>query len=112
MSSLDSSEDKKSIPMLEVVRMMSKIIEDKPTGPNYSDWSKTICLYLRSIHMANHLQKDHPIDDSKDEWLEDDARLFLQIHNSTDGKVFTLINHCEFVKRNNGIFRVCVFWQR
>ena len=36
--------------------------------------------------------------DSKDRWLEDDARLFLQIRNSIDGKVLTLINHCEFVK--------------
>ena len=30
--------------------------------------------------------------------MEDDARLFLQIRNSIDDKVLTLINHCEFVK--------------
>ena len=48
--------------------------------------------------MANHLNEYPPIDDSKDRWLEDDTRLFLQIRNSIDGKVFTLINHCEFVK--------------
>ena len=78
--------------------MMSKITEDKLTGLNYSDWSKTIHLYLRSIRLANHLDKDPPMDDSKDQWLEDDARLFLQIRNSIDGKVLTLINHCEYVK--------------
>ena len=48
--------------------------------------------------MANHLNKDTPTDDSKERWLEDDARLFLQIRNSINGKVLTLINQCEFVK--------------
>ena len=98
MSSSDSSEDKKPVLAPEVVLMMSKITEDKLTGLNYLDWSKTICLYLRSICMASHLDKDPPTDDSKDQWLEDDARLFLQIRNSIDGKVLTLINHCEYVK--------------
>ena len=42
--------------------------------------------------MAGHLNKDPPIDDSKERWLEEDARLFLQIHNSIDGKVLTLVN--------------------
>ena len=48
--------------------------------------------------MVSHLDKVPPTDDSKERWLEDDARLFLQIRNSIDGKVLTLINHCEFVK--------------
>ena len=48
--------------------------------------------------MASHLTKDPPTDDSKDQWLENDACLFLQIHNSIVGKVLTLINYCEFVK--------------
>ena len=48
--------------------------------------------------MANHLDKDPPTDDSKDRWLEDDARLFLQIFNFIDGKVITLINHFEFLR--------------
>ena len=76
--------------------MMFKIKEDKLTGPNYSDWSKTIRLYLRSICMTSHLDKDPPIDDSKERWLEDDARLFLQIRNFIDGRL-TLINHYECV---------------
>ena len=98
MSSSNSLEDKKPISTPEVVPMMSKITEDKLIGTNYSDWSKRIRLYLRSIHMASHLDKDPPTDDSKDRWLKDDTRLFLQIRNSIDGKVLTLINHCEFVK--------------
>ena len=98
MSSSNFSEDKKLVSVLEVVLMMSKIMEDKLTGPNYSDWSKTIRLYLRSIRITSHFDKDPPSDDLKERWLEDDACLFLQICNSIDGKVLTLINHCEYVK--------------
>ena len=98
MSSSDSSKDKKHVLALEVVPVMSKITEDKLTGPNYSDWSKTVRLYLRSIRLANHLDKYPATNDSKDRWLEDDARLFLQIRNSIDDKVLTLINHYEYVK--------------
>ena len=49
--------------------------------------------------MASHLNKDPPMDDSKERWLDDDVSLLLQIRNSIDGKVLTLINHCEFVKK-------------
>ena len=52
--------------------------------------------------MASHLDKNPPTDDSKDRWLEDDVCLFLQIRNSIDGKVLTLINHCEFAKELMG----------
>ena len=95
---MTDSADKKSVSAPEVVPMMSKITEDKLTGPNYLDWSKTIRLYLRSICMVSYLNEDPPTDDSKDRWLEDDACFFLQIRNSIDCKVLTLINHCEFVK--------------
>ena len=98
MSSLESSEYKRPVSTLEVVPKMSKITEDKLTGLSYSDCSKTIRHYLRSICMVSHLDKDPSTDDSKDRWLEDDARLFLQIRNSIDRKVLTLINHCEYVK--------------
>ena len=99
MRSSYSSEDKKPVSVPEVVLMMFKITEDKLTGPNYLDYSKTIrSLYLRSIRMTSHLDKDPSTDDSKDRWLEDDACLFLQIHNSIDGKVLTLINHCEMLR--------------
>ena len=48
--------------------------------------------------MASHLTKDPPTDDSKDQWMEEDACFFLQILNSIDNKVLGLINHYEFVK--------------
>ena len=48
--------------------------------------------------MASHLDKDPHMEDSKERWLDDDAHLFLQICNSVDSKVLTLINHREFVK--------------
>ena len=67
---MSESTNKKPISAPKVVPMMSKIMEDKLTGPNYLDWSKTIHLYLRSICMASHLTEE----------------------------VVTLINHCEFVK--------------
>ena len=43
--------------------------------------------------MASHLTKDPPTNDSKEQMMEDDARLFLQIHNSIDSEVLSLINH-------------------
>ena len=91
-------EEKKPTPNLEVVPMMSKITEDKLTGPNYLELSKTIRIYVKSVHMGGHLTKDPPADDSKEQWMEEDDRLFIQIRNSIDSKVLGLINHCEFVK--------------
>ena len=73
---MSSSENKKLISVPEVVPMMFKITEDKLIAPDYLNWSKTIRLYLRSIRMTSHLDKDPPTDDSKDRWLEDDVRLF------------------------------------
>lgn len=44
-----------------VVPIMSKIIDDKLTGSNFSQWSKTIWIYLHSIAKDNHLIEDPPI---------------------------------------------------
>ena len=63
---MSTSQDKKPVSTLEVVPMISKITKDKLTGSNYLDWSKTIRLYLRSIRMVSHLDKDPPADDSKE----------------------------------------------
>ena len=63
---MSSSEGKKLVSAPEVVLMMSKLTEDKLTGPNYLDWSKMIQIYLRSIRMTSHLTKDPPIDDLKE----------------------------------------------
>ena len=49
--------------------------------------------------MDGHLTKDPPVDDSKEQWMEEDARLFIQIRNSINSKVLGLINHYEFVKK-------------
>ena len=73
MNSSNSSKDKKPTSAPEVVLKMSKITEDILIGTNYSNWSKTIRLYLWSIPMASHLDKDPPTNYSKDRWLEDDA---------------------------------------
>ena len=48
--------------------------------------------------MDVHLTKDLPADYSKEQWREEDARMFIQIRNSIDSKVLGLDNHCEFVK--------------
>ena len=66
MSSFDSSKDKKLVSAPEVVSMMSKITEEKRIGPNYSNWSKTIYLYLWSIRMDSYLDNDPPTNDSKE----------------------------------------------
>ena len=63
------------------------------------DWSKTIRIYLRSIDRDDHLTDDPPVDgEEKKVWLREDAKLFLQIRNSIDNEIVSLINHCEFVK--------------
>ena len=80
-------EENKSTPKLEVVLMMSKITEDKLTGPNYLEWSKAIRIYIRSVRLDGHLTKDPLTDDLKGQWMEEDARLFIQIRNSIDRKV-------------------------
>ena len=85
--------------IIDMVPVMSKITEHKLNGSdNYFDWSKTIRLYLRSIGKDDHLTKDSSEDDSKQTWLREDARLFLQIRNSINSEVLGLINHCEYVK--------------
>ena len=95
---MSDSKEMKPTPKPEVISMMSKIKEDKLIGPNYLEWSKTILIYVKSIHMGGHLTKDPPVDDLKKQWMEEDDRLFIQIRNSIDNKVLSLINHYEFVK--------------
>ena len=74
---MSDSKEKKPTPKPEVVPMMSKITEDKPTGLNYWECSKTIQIYVRSVRMGGHLTKDPPADDSKEQWMEEDACLFI-----------------------------------
>ena len=115
------SDAKKLALVLKVVPMMFKIMEHKLNGLNHLEWSKTIRLYVRSIRMVAHLTKDLPTDDSKEQWMEEDVRLYLQIRNSIDSEVIGFINQGKFVKElmdyleflysNKGnvsrIFKVC-----
>ncbi|XP_060960160.1 uncharacterized protein LOC133031000 [Cannabis sativa] len=96
--------DSKSVVVSDVVPVMSKITDHKLIGSNYLEWSKTIRLYLRSIDKDDHLTDDPPeeTNDSRKIWLREDARLFLQIRNSIDNEVISLINHCELVKELMG----------
>ena len=88
---MSNSEEKKLTPKLEVVPMMSKITKDKLTDSNYLEWSKTIRIYIRSVRMGGHLTKDLLANDLKEQWMEEDARLFIQICNSIDSKVLGLV---------------------
>ena len=90
--------EQKVIGVSEMIPVLSKITDHKLNGSNFLDWSKTIRLFLRSIDKDNHLTDMAPSDDSKQAWLREDARLFLQIRNSIDSEVIGLVNHCEFVK--------------
>ena len=92
------SKDKKPALVAKVVPVLSRSTEHKLNVLNYLEWSKTICIYVRSIHMAAHLNKNPPTDDSKEQWIEEDAYLYLQIRNSIDNEVISLIKQCEFVK--------------
>lgn len=91
-------DEQKHTMVTDVIPMLSKITEHKLSGPNYLDWSKTVRIYLRSLSKDDHLTSDPPTDDTRKEWLRDDARLFLQIRNSIDTEVISMINHCEYVK--------------
>ncbi|XP_057995203.1 uncharacterized protein LOC131175348 [Hevea brasiliensis] len=83
-----------------IIPVMTKITEHKlnGSGSNYLEWSKTVRVYLRSIDKNDHLTKDPPTDDTRQTWLRDDSRLFLQFRNSIHSEVISLINHNEFVK--------------
>ena len=82
----------------DVVPVLSRITEHKLTASNYSEWAKTIRIYLRSIEKDDHLSEDPPQDNTKQAWLRDDSKLFLQIRNSISHEVMAYTNHCEFVK--------------
>lgn len=62
------------------------------------DSSKIVRIYFRSIDKDDHLITDPPKDNLKLTWFWEYARLFLQIRNSIDSKVISLVNHYEFVK--------------
>eukprot|EP00261_Vitis_vinifera_P035581 XP_019076824.1 PREDICTED: uncharacterized protein LOC109122933 [Vitis vinifera] len=89
-------ENKNSIP--DIVPVVSKITKHKLNGSNYIEWSKTIKFYLRSVAKDDHLTEEPPNDNTRKLWMQDDARLFLQIKNSINSDIVGLLSHCEFVK--------------
>ncbi|XP_057992855.1 uncharacterized protein LOC131173954 [Hevea brasiliensis] len=72
----------------DVIQVMTKITEHKLNGSNYLEWSKTVMVYLRSIDKDDHLTKDPPTDDTRQTWLREDARLFLQLQNLIHSEAF------------------------
>ena len=48
--------------------------------------------------MNNHIVEDPLIDDSREQWLRDNAHLFLQIQNFIDSEVIGKSITYEFVK--------------
>ncbi|KAJ9543933.1 hypothetical protein OSB04_023640 [Centaurea solstitialis] len=95
-----SSEDKSSgnVRIPEFVPTSGRVTDNKLNGTNYFGWIKTVRLYVRSMGMASHLDFDPPTDGNRDLWLQQDARMFLQIINSIEPSVSTLVSHCEYVK--------------
>ena len=86
------------LPVVDMIPVMSKITEQKLNGSNYIAWSKTVRVYLRSIEKDDHLTNDPPTDTTRQTWLRDDARIFLQLRNSIDSDIISLVDHCEYVK--------------
>ena len=89
----ENKSETKSVIVTDVIPVMSKITEHKLNWYNFIDWSKNIRVYLRSIDKDNHHTDDPPTDNTKQAWLRNDARLFLEIQNSIDSEVIYLINH-------------------
>ena len=48
--------------------------------------------------MDHHLTDDPPTNNTRQTWLRDDARLFLQIQNFIAAKIVSLVIYCEYVK--------------
>ncbi|XP_071714909.1 uncharacterized protein [Rutidosis leptorrhynchoides] len=72
----------------EIIPIAARLTDNKLNGSNK----------LRSMGKASHLTSEPLNDDTRDLWLQNDARLFLQIMNSIESSVISLVNHCEYVK--------------
>ncbi|KAJ9565579.1 hypothetical protein OSB04_001545 [Centaurea solstitialis] len=82
----------------EMLPVGIRLTDNKFNGSNFFEWSKTIRIYLRSMGMASHLKSDPPTGKDSDSWLQSDARLYLQIINTIEPSVSSLVSHCEYVK--------------
>ncbi|KAJ9548762.1 hypothetical protein OSB04_021305 [Centaurea solstitialis] len=82
----------------EMLPVGIRLTDNKLNGSNFFEWSKTIRIYLRSMGMASHLKSDPPTGKDSDSWLQSDTRLYLQIINTIEPSVSSLVSHCEYVK--------------
>ncbi|XP_071738958.1 uncharacterized protein [Rutidosis leptorrhynchoides] len=82
----------------ETIPVAARLTDNKLNGSNFFEWSKTIRVYLRSMGKDSHLTSEPPKDDTRGLWLQNDARHFLQIMNSIESSVTSLVNHCKYVK--------------
>lgn len=63
--------------LVDVIQITTQITDNKLNDSNFLKWCKIVCLYLWSIGKASHLTSEPP--PTRDRWLQDDARFFLQI---------------------------------
>ncbi|KAJ9544458.1 hypothetical protein OSB04_024165 [Centaurea solstitialis] len=82
----------------ELLPVGIRLTDNKLNGSNFFEWSKTIRIYLRSMGKASHLKSEPPKGNDSDSWLQTDARLYLQIINTIEPSLSSLVSHCEYVK--------------
>ncbi|GKA25155.1 hypothetical protein Tco_0711188 [Tanacetum coccineum] len=83
--------------------VVTGITDSKLDGSNFFAWSKTVRIYLRSIEKASHLKDKPPMYETKDQWLQNDAWLFLMIRNFIEPSVIPLLDHCNNQVKANKI---------
>ncbi|EOY21578.1 Uncharacterized protein TCM_013430 [Theobroma cacao] len=87
--------EENSVVVADVIPVMTKVTKHKLNGSNYLDWSKIVWIYLRSIDKDDHITNDPPTDNKRQTWMREDEGLFLQIRNSINSGIISLINHCH-----------------
>ncbi|KAJ9542902.1 LOW QUALITY PROTEIN: hypothetical protein OSB04_029408 [Centaurea solstitialis] len=97
-SNVDDKSGDKFFPHPDLIPATTRLTDNKLNGSNFFEWSKTVRLYIRGMGMASHLTSDPPTDNNQDPWLQQDAHLFVQIINSIEPSVSSLVTHCEYVK--------------
>nr|GEY80722.1 uncharacterized protein [Tanacetum cinerariifolium] len=79
--------------VIDGLPIVNKITHTKLDGSIFFAWSKTIRIYLHSIIKGSHLKYNPHTDETKDQWLQNEARLFLMIKNSIEPYVIPLLDH-------------------
>lgn len=84
----------------DIIPVITEITKHKLKlyASNYLEWIKTMQIYLHNISKDGHLNCNLPSDDTKQDWPQEDAHVFLQLKNSINSEVISLINCYEFIK--------------